>query len=78
MIQLEHSFEGPFNAGCYVAQMPTGREVRLSGKSASMISLLLAGYQLKDDFQPLEAFTDASLAPGRMNAKVVRPDEVSA
>lgn len=76
-ILLEHAFEGPFNAGCYDVALPNGRRFRVSGKAASMVSLILSGYQLRDDFMPLDAFTHDSLAPGRMDARAVSEDEVA-
>lgn len=74
MILLEHSFEGPFNSGCYDVRLPAGHTRRISGKQASMISMILAGYEFKDGFHPMEAFTAESLAAGRADAKVVSAD----
>jgi len=74
VIQLEHRFEGPFNAGCYDVRMPDGRQFTVHGKSASLISLVLSGYSLREDFDPLEAFTLSSLAAGRRAVKVVSRD----
>jgi hypothetical protein len=74
VILLEHSFEGPFNSGCYDVRLPGGGTRRVSGRQASMISMILAGYEFKDGFLPMEAFTEDSLAAGRADAKVVNAD----
>jgi hypothetical protein len=74
LIQLKHGFEGPFNTGYYDVLLPGGRSYRVSGKQASMISLLLAGYEFREDFHPMEAFTTESLASGRADARVVSAD----
>lgn len=55
-ILLEHDVEGPFKRPCYNVKMPNGKARRVSGKQAVLVSLLLAGYQVKDDFDPLTAF----------------------
>ena len=74
LIGLEHGFEGPFNTGYYDVHLPGGRTRRIHGKQASLISLLLAGYEFREDFQPLDAFKADSLATGRADAKVVKTD----
>ncbi len=71
MIILEHSFEGPFSTGCYEVTFPGGRKCKVGGKQASMISLILSGYQFREDFHPLGAFTGESLEPGLAAVKVV-------
>lgn len=68
MLLLEHGFEGPLKSGFWlVKNTVTGDVKKLSGKEASMISLLIADnlYQFRDDFQPLDAFTESSLDKGR-------------
>jgi hypothetical protein len=65
VIQLNHRFEGPFQAGCYDVTLPNGRQFTVKGKAASMISLILAGYSLRPGFMPLDAFTEESLEAGR-------------
>ena len=74
MIQLEHRFEGPFNVGVYDLTLPNGRKAAIRGKAASLLSLILSGYQLRDDFQPLDAFAQDSLETGRAYRKVVSRD----
>jgi hypothetical protein len=72
---LEPGFEGPLHQGTWtVTDTAGGHVIKLRGKYAAMISLMVSGYRLRDDFDPLESFTGESLAPGRMNAKVVTPD----
>ena len=67
MIQLEHGFEGPFRTGFWKAtNSSTGSQTKISGKQASLISLILSGYVLKDGFNPLDAFTAESLAEGKV------------
>lgn len=62
MIQLEHGFEGPFKTGIWRAtNASTGSQTKIAGKQASLISLILSGYVLKPEFQPLDAFTKESL-----------------
>jgi hypothetical protein len=55
-ILLEHDVEGPFKRPCYNVKMPNGNARRVSGKQAILVSLLLAGYEVKPDFDPLTAF----------------------
>lgn len=75
MITLEHGFEGPFRTGYWDAvSTNSGQRKRISGKQASMISLILSGYVFRDDFTPLDAFTPESLSAGRVNAKAVKRD----
>jgi hypothetical protein len=69
VIVLEHSFEGPFNTGCYDVKLPNGQVKRIGGGQASMISMILAGYDFRDDFHVLEAFKQDELV--RADAKVV-------
>jgi hypothetical protein len=68
VILLEHSFEGPFSTGCYDVKLPDGKVRRISGGQASMISMILAGYDFKEDFHVLEAFKQDRLV--RADAKV--------
>lgn len=74
-VVLEHGFEGPYNSGCYDVTLPNGAKFRISGKQASMISLILSGYTIQEGFHPFDAFDRESLAKGRMNAKVVKSGE---
>lgn len=55
-ILLEHDVEGPFKRPCYNVKMPNGKTRRVGGKQAVLVSLLLAGYEVKPDFDPLTAF----------------------
>jgi len=73
-IELSHAFEGPFNAGCYDVRFPSGEQFRVNGKAASLISLILAGYRVKNDFHPFEAFDPGSLRNGQAAAKVADHD----
>jgi len=75
-IILEHSFEGPFNSGCYDVRLPGGTTRRVSGRQASMISMILSGYEFKDGFLPMDAFTQESLAAGRADVKVASDSEI--
>lgn len=70
-IVLEHSFEGPFKSGCFDVTYASGRKFRVSGRAASLISLILAGYRIRDDFRAMDPFTLESLAEGQANAKAV-------
>jgi hypothetical protein len=67
-ILLEHDVEGPFKRPCYNVKMPNGKTRRVSGKQAILVSLLLAGYEVKDDFDPLTAFD-----PEGVSANVASP-----
>lgn len=81
MVILEHGFEGPFKSGFWLVKDSRSGEVKkLSGKEASMISLLLADnlYQFRDDFHPLDAFTEESLEQGRAYVKVRAHAELEA
>ncbi len=69
VILLEHSFEGPFSTGCYDVKLPDGQVKRISGGQASMISMILAGYDFREDFHVLEAFRQDQMV--RADAKVV-------
>lgn len=72
MLVLKPGVEGPFNQGVWAAvDTDTQEAMKLHGKYASLLSLLLSGYQLRDDFQPLDAFTSESLDKGRAVAKAV-------
>lgn len=70
-MQFETAYEGPFNSVCYNVTLDDGSKVRLSGKQASLIALLVSGYRLRDDFHPFDAFEKGSLDSGRAFAKVV-------
>ena len=61
-IMLEHDVEGPFKRPCYNVRMPNGKTRRVGGKQAVLVSLLLAGYEIKDDFDPLTAFDPAGVS----------------
>jgi hypothetical protein len=69
VILLEHSFEGPFSTGCYDVKLPNGMVKRISGGQASMLSMILAGYEFRGDFHVLEAFKQDALV--HADAKVV-------
>jgi hypothetical protein len=62
VILLEHSFEGPFSTGCYDVKLPDGKVRRISGGQAAMISMILAGYNFREDFRMLEAFKQDQMA----------------
>lgn len=63
---LEHGFAGPYNAGFYDVKLPNGEVRRISGGHASMISMILAGYEFRSDFRVLEAFEQEPLARADM------------
>jgi hypothetical protein len=66
MIQLEYGVEGPFKTGFWRAKnTASGSTSKISGKQASMISMILSGYAFKPDFHPFDAFTQDSLDKGR-------------
>lgn len=71
VILLEHGFEGPYNAGFYTVKLPGGRALKIEGRQASMISMILSGYEFRDAFHPMDAFTVGSLDAGRADVKVV-------
>lgn len=77
MILLEPWFEGPYNVSCYDVTMPNGRKFTVHGKQASLLSLLLSGYVVQDDFHPFDAFSPESLAANQAAAKVVSDDAES-
>ena len=65
MIILEYGAEGPLRQGYWQAtNSETKSVVKLKGKQASLISMILSGYVLKDDFHPFDAFTDDSVEAG--------------
>lgn len=75
MLVLKHGVEGPFNEGVWAAiDSDTQATMKLHGKYASLLSLLMSGYQLRPDFQPLDIFTPESLDKGRAAAKAVSGD----
>lgn len=65
--QIEHGAEGPLNLGYWELTAANGETKRVSGKGATLISLLFANheYQLRDDFHPLDLFSEDSLIPGQ-------------
>ncbi len=66
MITLEYGFEGPFKSGFWkVKNAQTGSQAKITGKQASMISMILSGYAFKPDFHPFDAFTKESLEEGK-------------
>jgi hypothetical protein len=69
-IQLEPGFEGPYNAGYYDVIL-NGKKFRIRGKEASLISMLLSGYNCREDFHPFDAFTMQELAENSVSMKVV-------
>lgn len=71
MIQLEPRFEGPYNVSCYDVIMPNGRKFTVHGKQASLLSMLLSGYVVHDEFHPFDAFSAESMAANQASAKVV-------
>ncbi len=67
---FEPGFEGPLHQGTWQITFDDGTQLKLRGKYAALISLMVSGYRLRDDFQPLDCFDNDSLAPGRAAAKV--------
>ncbi len=66
MIALEYAVRGPFKEGYWRAtNAQTGSTTQITGKQASMISMILSGYAFKPDFHPFDAFTKESLNKGR-------------
>jgi hypothetical protein len=66
VILLEYGFKGPLREGYWQAtNAETKSKVKITGKQASMISMILSGYVFKDDFMPFDAFTEDSMADGR-------------
>ncbi len=66
MITLEYGHEGPFKSGFWKAtNAQTGSQTKITGKQASMISMILTGYAFKPDFHPFDAFTQESLDAGK-------------
>ena len=64
----EHDFEGEYGSGRWLfTSTETGERKILEGKRASLLSLLLAdaGYELRPDFHPADAFTGDSLERGQ-------------
>ena len=62
---LEYGYEGPLRQGYWQATNSDTREVnKITGKQASLISMILSGYVLKDTFHPFDAFTDESVEAG--------------
>lgn len=64
-VVLEYGFEGPFREGYWTAMLSNGERKRITGKQASMISMILSGYVFQGNFQPADAFTADSLEEGR-------------
>lgn len=71
MIQLEHTFEGPFNSSCYDVKFSNDKVFRVDGKRASLISLILSGYQLRDDFHPMDAFDRLKVSDDKKSVEAV-------
>ena len=66
MIILEFGCEGPLRQGYWQATNAETKEVnKLTGKQASLISMILSGYVLKEDSHPFDAFTDESVEAGK-------------
>jgi len=80
VIQLEYGVEGPFKAGFWRAtNRESGSRTKITGKQASMISMILSGYAFKPDFHPFDAFTQESLDKGRpllQEATAQKPERV--
>ena len=55
MYQLTHGTDGPQGTGTWVVRDESGAQVRkLAGKEASLLSLLLSGYELARGAHPLD------------------------
>ena len=66
MIILEYGCEGPLRQGYWQATNSETREVtKITGKQSSLISMILSGFKIKDDFHPFDAFTDESVEAGK-------------
>ena len=67
-LTLDHDFNGEYGSGRYiVSNSESGQRKILEGKAAGLLALLLSdrGYDLREDFHPMDAFTDESLEAGR-------------
>jgi hypothetical protein len=71
MYQVTHGFEGESQTGYYLFEAGNGMQVRLSGREAALLGLLLSGRKLPEDVHPLGVFglpheKRESVAPGKV------------
>lgn len=63
LLELTHS-----EPGTWIVRSPgTGEEMTITGRKAALLSVILAtaNYQLREDFHPLDAFSEDSLKRGQ-------------